>query len=244
MSRWTNLVAALLLIVAATMARTAPDAAEAKDKDTPRTWKQTRDRLAKAVNVIPIDANTPLKDALGFASDKFGVAILMDTELFKNDLQIMEPETQPVKLDPMNGVRFETWLRLILQQGQADFFVQPDGIIRVVPKNTVVEHMLAQKVTANLDKKPLGEALKQLSEQTGLTIVLDERRAGDKVKTVVSADLRNVSLDAALLLLADLAELETVTVDRAVYVTTSENAKKIRAELERKRAESNPGAGA
>jgi hypothetical protein len=236
MSRWTKLVAVITLVLAATVARTAPDTAEVK-KETPRTSKQTRDRLAKPVDIVAIDANTSLKDALGFASEKFDVTIHMDIDAFKSDLQIMEPENQPVGLAKMDNVRLENWLRMILHQGQADFFVQGDGIIRVVPRNTLVDHILGQKVTANFEKKPVSEALKQVSEQTGLSIVLDERRAGDKAKTVVSADLQNVSLDAALLLLSDLAELKTVTVDRAVYVTTRENAREIRAELERKRAE-------
>lgn len=231
MSRWTKLVAVMFLVVAATVARTAPDAAEVKDKETPRTWRQTHERLAKPVTVVAIEANTPLKEALAYVSEKFGVNIVIDREAFKGEAP--EPENLPVKLDRMTDVRLENWLTPLLQQVQGDFFVQPDGIIRVVTKGTVIDHMLAQRVTARFDKKPLDEALRQLSEDTGVTIVLDGRRAGDKAKTAVTADLRHLTLQAALTILADLAELKTVAVDRAIYVTTADNAKEFRGEADR-----------
>jgi hypothetical protein len=234
MNRAATLVAMVLMATALVSA--APVADEAKPKEG-AARVPTRDVLRQKVMLEAIEANTPLKEALAFAGEKFGLTILIDTTAFKTDQQIAEPENQPVKLEKLGEVRLEVWLDRLLDNVQADFFVQPDGIISVVPRATVVKHMLAQKVSVRYEKKPVNEALRQLGDTMGLSIIVDEKRAGERAKTPVTADLRNVSLEAAILILADLAELKPVTIDRAVYVTTLDNAKALNGELEQKKKE-------
>src|SRR5207302_3504080 len=50
-------------------------------------------------------------------------------------------------------------------------------------------YLLGLRVTAQFDKRPLDEALEELSHQTGATIVLDSR-LGDKTKTPVTATFK------------------------------------------------------
>src|SRR5437660_3328447 len=69
---------------------------------------------------------------------------------------------------------------------------------------------------------PLDRALKELTDLSGGNVVLDHPGAKDAVKTQITAEFSNVPLDTAVTLLADMAGLKTVTVDRVIYVTTKE----------------------
>src|SRR5262249_56653278 len=64
-------------------------------------------------------------------------------------------------------------------------------------------------VHAELDKKPLAEALDELAKASGFNVVVDTRVA-EKAKAPVSARLLNTPLDTAVRLLADMAELKPV----------------------------------
>jgi hypothetical protein len=75
------------------------------------------------------------------------------------------------------------------------------------------------------DKKPLNEALKELAEGTGYTLVIDDARLGDKAKAPVTADIKGVTVDTAMRLVADLAGARLVIIDNAAYLTTPDNAR-------------------
>jgi hypothetical protein len=82
---------------------------------------------------------------------------------------------------------------------------------------------------ANFERRPLDDALKHLVEQTHFSILVDPR-VGDQAKQVVSAPLLNVPLDTAVRLLADMVDLDSVLQDNVLYVTTHENAARMRHE--------------
>jgi hypothetical protein len=238
MSRLMILCGVMAFLGVTTFTLAAPDPAKVGEKspEPAKTAAQARERLNQPITLDRgIEPNTPIKDALEFLGEKFGLTLMLDTDAFRTDLQIQEAEAQPVRLPKMNQVRVEQVLRLLTRQVQGDYFVDRDGIVWIVPRDTLVTRLLNQTVTISFNKTPLNEALKKLSDEAGFSVVLDERRAADKGKTPVTADLRNVSVDAAILILADLAELKAVTINRAMYVTTAENATEIREELERKR---------
>ena len=71
---------------------------------------------------------------------------------------------------------------------------------------------LTPTVNVELDKCPLHEALQQLSDLSGISVVVDGR-AGDNAKTGVTATLNNVPIDTAVLILADMADLRPVALD-------------------------------
>jgi hypothetical protein len=88
-------------------------------------------------------------------------------------------------------------------------------------------------VHAAFDNRPLSEALRDLSDASGISVVVDLGRAGANSQTSVTATLKNVPLDTAARLLANQAELRTVLVDNVIYVTDQENADALQAEVER-----------
>src|SRR5262249_19634555 len=88
-------------------------------EDDPVTLRQVRimkEKLSRPVTLEkPIEANTPLKDALDFISDRYDVTIIVDTQAFKAE-SVDAVEDLPVKLPRMVGVSLGTVLRLLTAQ--------------------------------------------------------------------------------------------------------------------------------
>jgi hypothetical protein len=86
-------------------------------------------------------------------------------------------------------------------------------------------------VSCDFDREPLTEALRQLSESTGISVAVDPR-ALDQGRKTVSVELNDVPLDTAVGLLASMADLRAVSLDNLLYVTTRDKAR----ELEKEKA--------
>jgi hypothetical protein len=187
-----------------------------------------------------------LKDALNHFRDRYELPILVNTEAFKNDLQLPEVEAQQVQLPKITGIRLGVVLDRLAAQVGGRYLVRADHVeittaARVKdavwglmePTEEISggrQRPLLALVHATLDRRPLAEALEELRKQSGTTIIVDERRAGDQARAIVTAGLNNVPLDTAVSLLADQAGLEAVLLDNAFYVTTPEQAKALRQE--------------
>jgi RNA polymerase sigma factor (sigma-70 family) len=79
--------------------------------------------------------------------------------------------------------------------------------------------------------EPLAAALEVLASDSGFSIVLDRKAAGDNAaKATVTAGLHNVPVDTAVEVLADMADLAVARRDNLYYVTTREKAARFRAE--------------
>jgi hypothetical protein len=187
-----------------------------------------------------IDANTPLKDAVAFISDHFGIKIVIDCQAFKDEgLDDGGPgvEASPVKLPKLTDIPLRTALRLLLSQVPpkgATFLVRRDFVEITTVNAARPEHLFRHKVTAVFDKTPLEEALQELSEDTGVSVILDVR-VQEAAATPVTATLKNdVSIETAVRVLADMAGLKAVRVGGALYVTTKDNAALLQAQEAKK----------
>jgi hypothetical protein len=92
---------------------------------------------------------------------------------------------------------------------------------------TPIVHLVA-------DQRPLDECLALLADQSERNIVFDPR-VSDFTGTAVTACLLNTTLDSALFLLTDMADLSFVRIDNSYYVTTSERARTMRENWQRRR---------
>jgi hypothetical protein len=164
----------------------------------------------------------------------------------------------PVTAIPkMTRVRLETVLKRILAGtiapgGPLDYVLRRDGVEITTTRSKLAEfyrtadHPAAGSgpledgpaddsfrflplVQVEFNKSRLEDALKNLADVTDHSIVLDPRVA-DKAQ-VVTATLLNVPLDTAVDLLANMAGLKVLMRDRALYVTTKDNAEAMQAEL-------------
>jgi hypothetical protein len=106
------------------------------------------------------------------------------------------------------------------------------GKVEIVPiERTSKEYMLNQTFNVDFKDRPLAAALEDLSEITGVTIVVDARTK-TKGQTQVTARFRDdVALQDAVRMLADMADLKMVYLVTGIYITTPEHALEVQKEL-------------
>ncbi len=119
------------------------------DPTTLKKLKELKTKIEASVTLDGFEANTPLKEALGFLSERYGITILMDIEAFK-ETGVMEPENQPVKLPKMVNVRLDTVLRLLLAQANATFIMRRDYIEVTTPARQAAEKTIRVYPVADL----------------------------------------------------------------------------------------------
>jgi hypothetical protein len=242
-----GLAAAVGLFGLFTNAETADRKPEKKVKPNRKEAARPRSRAAALVAKLSdpitlekgIDANTPLKDALEYITDHYGLTIVMDTKALldatEDPKSSPEPEARPVKLPKMTSIPLGTALRLLLSQVNATYIVR-DGFLEVTSlKQASAKYLFRQRVAAAFDDVPLGDALERLSDPSGVSVTVDVR-VGDMARTRVSATLKNdVPFATAVRMLSDMAGLKAVRLGDALYVTTKDNAKLLQAEEDRLR---------
>jgi hypothetical protein len=208
---------------------------------------QLTHKLAEVVSLKNgFDAKTPLKDALDFLNDQFELSpILIDTAAFKA-AGLDAPADQPVQLPRLTGVRLGSILSMLAAQVHGAYLVRPDHISltttdawrleiwgRSNEEGGVKHRRPLPLVHATFEQRPLDEALRELADATGFSVVLDTRQAGEHSRAAVTALLNNVPLDTAVRLLADQANLQAVLLDNVLQVTTKERARALKAEHDR-----------
>lgn len=164
---------------------------------------------------------------------------VIDTQAFKED----EPATSPVtntqvKLPPFpKRMSLATVLRLAaskIPSGNATYWVRRGQIVITTierAESLDANELLKHPVTRSFERRPLIEVLDELSDITGVAIVLD-RRVADKARVLVTAKIQQqgMTLGTALRLLTDMTDLQCVMIDNIAYVTTPSNAKKLEKE--------------
>ena len=194
-----------------------------------------------------------LSDALEKLSKLYGVSFEINDTAFKMD-GLMEvgrtPIADPTPIPPMKNVRLSRLLPKILWKVPAPsgttFYVHGEYI--KITTGTFLSQAIWGSyrgphfplVNMVLEKSPLEDAVRELADLSDFNIVVDPR-AGDKVKTPVSARFLNTPMDTALRLLTDMADLRYVHIDNVLYVTTKENAATLEARLEKEKAKDERG---
>jgi hypothetical protein len=225
-----------------------PDPNPMPKPETPKVHNAAElcQKLLQPVNLDKgIDANTPLRDAIEVLQDRYDVTIIPDLAAFKADQQIDNITEQPVQLPRTMGVRLSTVLRFLTAQISGTFLVKADHLEITTLQQArlsanpnmqgVTERALLPLVHTVLAQRPLREALKDLADQTSISVVLDPRVPEKASESGVTATLLNVPLDAAVTVLADTAGLQAVFGDNVIYVTTKANARALEKELAKRR---------
>jgi hypothetical protein len=181
-----------------------------------------------------------LKEALGLLYEQLNAdgkewPILVDADAFReeypDDPDIYETQ---VRIPPFpRKMSIGQVLRLALSKvprNNATFFVYPDRIEITTLKRGAVEYKLKQRVVAAFDNRKLSQALRELSDMTATTIIIDSR-VGDKQDRLVSASfLHDVNLAGAVRVLSEMADLKVVVLDGVIFVTTPAHAEALRKE--------------
>jgi hypothetical protein len=186
-----------------------------------------------------VDPGTPLRDTLNFLGERYDLTILVDAPAFK-EAGNEAVEDQPVRLPPLAGVRLDTVLQQIAAQVHGVYLLKGDHIEITTALRAALEvwgpamnseteqpgrkRPALPLVHTAFTRRTLENALRELADLTGYSVVLDRLRTGEQPKTPVTATLDNVPLDSAVRLLASQADLKTVLLDNVLFVTTREHA--------------------
>ena len=208
-----------------------------KGDKAPKTAAVLEERLEmKELQQQPVslkDVLTYLNEFLiGHGSDK---AIFVDRDAFK-----AENPDAPDIYETMVGypafpkkMTIGEVLRIALKAvptANATFLVLPDRIEVTTFTEASAEKRLQQYITATFENRKLADVLRELSEKSGTTIVIDKRAAGKEEQLVNATFLNDVTLAGALRVLTEMCELKVVVLDGAVYVTTPQHAEVLRKE--------------
>jgi hypothetical protein len=255
----------LLIAVVALLRASAARAAESPSAEQARRANEVRKKLAATVKFSGLDdPESTLSDALNYWSRMYDIRFEVNEQAFRDEMIDDVMSTKLGRAIPkMAQVTAETPLRRILARipvPSGTTFVVRGGVVEITTRRYVNPHawrrneaaapgeetptpVPAPETSVAFDKRELREALQEIADATGVNIALDGR-AQDLGKTPVTITLRDVAVDTAVKLLADMAGLQAVLVDEVFYVTTKENAQALRdEELNRRMAAVAPGLG-
>jgi hypothetical protein len=210
----------------------APEGKEARKPDgppkapAPLSSAQILKQLAGPIDIPDVlAAPTNLAEAFQYLQKVRGwppVAFDRSAFLAENPDAADVRDTQ-VQLPPLKAVPRARVLRMLLDAiptGNATYLVRGGHVLITTRQGAGPGR---QVIHAASVKKPLEEALQDLAEETGVSVLLDAR-AATQGRTAVTANFRNeTTLLNAVRLLADMAGLKVVVADNAVYVTLSSN---------------------
>jgi hypothetical protein len=202
----------------------------------PSKARALRELLARPIDLEKeIEPNTPLKEALDFLAERHGFTYVFDRRSF-DVIGVQKVEEQAVQLPRLKGVPLSEVLRLLLTQLKGEAFtgcylVRP-GYLEITSTWKAMPEMWVGGLYGRPDSVPtvqasfhgtrLDEVLEDLAEQSGITIVLD-RRVTQAIP--VTATFAGARVDRAVQLVADMADLQAVSLLDVIYVTSRGNAR-------------------
>jgi hypothetical protein len=234
----------VFLTIAALLVAVAPLSAQPKDKDKPAEPPKSRVVLADLQQEIKSADFTaaPLKfgellTALREQAQTTGKVLVfaVDDEAYRED----NADATPILNEEirLRNLPQKTTIGHVLRQALKQLPVKSAMVIRagrvdIVPQSrTSKEYMLNQTFHVDFADRRLDAALEDLSELTGVSIVVDSRTK-QKIQTTVTARFHDdVALQDAVRMLTDMAELKIVYLVTGIYVTTPEHAREMQKEL-------------
>ncbi len=179
--------------------------------------------------------NRPLSEALRGLADQSGISIVVDARAADRAKTAVSATFQNLPLDTaVRTLADMAGLKTTLNDNVLYVSTEERTVMAAAPgealsvggvMSTPAQVALTATVRATtFDKRPLNEALQDVLKTTGMKLVVDTARTGEKSKAPVSATLDGTTVEAAIRLLADMADLRPVVYDNVVYLTTKENA--------------------
>jgi hypothetical protein len=181
-----------------------------KALDAPITLKLERQSLTAAVDVL---------------RDKTKLNFVLDTFTLQQFGIIPDQPPTPVDVD-LKDVKLKSALRTILQPYGLSYAPIGDTIL-ITNEQTAMVRQMKQRVNIECDKVEFGQALKQLSRETAVNLILDSR-VEKEAKSAVSLELEDVPLETAVRLLSEMAGLKPVRVGNVLFITDKKNANEMR----------------
>ncbi len=166
-------------------------------------------------NTTALDISAPnFTEAVKLLRDRTGVQFVLEPTVSVN---------APVVIKS-TGVSLRTALNGVLTRYRLGYVVVGETVL-ITDEQEAAGLRLRQLVQVEANGQPLRDVLRQLSNDTGVNVVLDPRlrssKAGDEKITL---NVQEVAVHNAARLLAEFANLKAVTVGTVLVITTPENA--------------------
>jgi hypothetical protein len=205
---------------------TAAPASPSTDKDkTPATVDGLRKALDQPIS-IKIERQS-LTAAVEVLKEKSKINFVLDT--FTIQQMGFNPDAPPSQVDvDLKEVKLKTVLRTILQPYGLSYAPLGDTVL-ITTEDQAINRQLKQRVNVELDKVEFGKALRQLSRDTAVNLLLDSR-VDKEGKNEVSLELEDVPLETAVRLLSEMAGLKPVRIGNVLFVTKKETANEMRSD--------------
>jgi RNA polymerase sigma factor (sigma-70 family) len=221
------------------------------DKQTPaRRAVDIQKKLSETIN-FELAVDTTLDKALDeLLTTRRGIPWTVNDAAFGPDNKDVVKKTPVEKMDPITGVTVATVLNRLLAKIPNDsgktsptYVIRPDRV-EITTRDAyqresypnwkfsdeLLDYLhLPPPAYAVFEKVPLSEALAELARTTGGNVIV-AGYAAKEAETKVTAELNGVPLDAAVTVLADMADLKCVRVGNVYYVTTPERARMLESE--------------
>jgi hypothetical protein len=192
------------------------------------------EKLAMEIETTPFTDPMTLKDFIELlykqtAAKGVELAILVDFASFKQEEGAPTPYDSQVQLPAVpKTMTVGEALRMAISQIASNngAMILRDGKVEITTMNAASLPTLLQAKfrPRHFDQVPFADAMRQMSDMSGVSIVLDPR-AKEKGPTPVSTDFRgDVPVEAALRMLSNMVDLRNVLMEGGVYVTTPSNA--------------------
>ncbi|HVS38214.1 MAG TPA: hypothetical protein VMS17_21825 [Gemmataceae bacterium] len=178
--------------------------------------------------VISIDiVGQPLDLAIQMLGEKSHIAFVLDSNpILQAGIQPNMPPT-PVSLK-MENAKVRTVLRKIVGMYGLSYAVVGDTVV-VTTEDAAVARQMGQHINVDISKTDLASALKQLSRDAAVNLVLDPNQ--DKAAaTKVTLQGEDLPLLTAVKLLSEMAGLKTVRMGNTLFVTSKDKATELRGE--------------
>jgi hypothetical protein len=101
--------------------------------------------------------------------------------------------------------------------------------VAILPESQATARQLQQRVTLDLNRTPLRDALRQLQRETGANLIIDPA-VSKQAQAAVTLQLDDTTLETGVRLATELAGLKAVPIGNVLFVTTEEKADKLRRE--------------
>jgi RNA polymerase sigma factor (sigma-70 family) len=208
----------------------------AEEERRPKQDKQLSEMLKTRVKFATIDdPNVTLIEVLDLLASRYDIAFEVNEKAFAAEevsdvlKQTIASPTPITATDARLATVLQKVLGRVPSTSGVRFLVRKE-YIEITTAAAVREEFgipagrpLLPLVWEAFDGVPLATALQTLGDDTGFNIVIDPQLAG-KLKTPVTATLKNVPMDTAVRLLAGMDSLRAVRVDNVFYITRAENA--------------------
>jgi len=170
-------------------------------------------------------------------AQRVDMPMLVDVVAFKEDCGIADIYDQPIHFPYTRLSTAAHLLQMALVQaadGRGALVVRKGAVVITTTKRASIRYLLGQKITWACEKLAFAEAIDEISDISGVSVVLDPRIATDKLKMPITLSFRSdVTPDAALRRVAEMADLKLAVLGSAVYLTTAANAERLQQEERR-----------